>query len=69
MDRAWKYVAFRGQQGDDKIELDKMRKPQIVSMHRDLEAVKQFLIKQNNEEQLNIELLCVVGSEFEATLG
>lgn len=32
----------------------------------DLEAVKQHLMKENNSGKLNIELLCVVGSEFGA---
>jgi len=34
----------------------------------DLERVKQFLLSENNDGKLNIELLCVVGSEFGATL-
>jgi pimeloyl-ACP methyl ester carboxylesterase len=64
-------VEMRGMVGAGegvKIELDKLRKPQIVSMSLDVEAVKKFLIEQNNEEKLNIEMLCVVGSEFGAVL-
>jgi pimeloyl-ACP methyl ester carboxylesterase len=50
------------------IERDRFRKPQIEAMYRDLNAAKRYLLARNNEEKLNIELLCVVGVEFGATL-
>ncbi|MEZ6102599.1 MAG: alpha/beta fold hydrolase [Pirellulaceae bacterium] len=56
----------------DVVELDRsrMNNADLVNMVRfDLEAVKRFLMEQNNKEELNIELLCVIGSEMGAVVG
>ena len=53
---------------DTPLEAEKFNKQAITSMIHDVEAVKQFLLAKNNEGDLNIELLCVVGSEFGAIL-
>jgi alpha-beta hydrolase superfamily lysophospholipase len=48
--------------------LDRMARGDIEMMRADLDAVKKVLLEKNNAEELNIELLCVVGAEFGATL-
>lgn len=51
------------------LELDRMNKVDILAMvAADLESVKSFLKKENNDAKLNIEALCVIGSEFGAVL-
>ena len=57
-------------QGAREIQIDRgeLSTPEIKSMVLDIEACKRFLLERNNAEELNIELLCVVGAEFGATL-
>ena len=38
---------------------------QAMATH-DMEAIKEFLLEKNNEEELNLEKLCVVGAEMGA---
>lgn len=40
----------------------------FTAMGLDMRAVKSFLMKKNNEGQLNIEKLCIVGAEMGASL-
>ena len=48
---------------EQEIDPNRMRRADLEGMYKfDLEAVKKFLMKQNNAGELNIELLCVVGS-------
>ncbi len=55
--------------GDVKnIERDRMRSSDIAGMVLDVEACKKFLLDKNNEGELNIEMLCVVGAEVGATV-
>ena len=47
------------------INPDRMKPAQIAGMYEfDLEAVKTFLLKKNNDGELNIEMLTLVGSEM-----
>ena len=65
---------FRGHPGSTQVETvagvvefdrEKMGGADLAAMVRfDLEAAKKFLVKKHNEEQLNIEMLCVVGAEM-----
>lgn len=51
------------------LSADKMNKLDVVAMiTADLEAVKSFLMKENNAGNLNIEMLCVIGSQTGAML-
>jgi alpha-beta hydrolase superfamily lysophospholipase len=45
---------------DDAREFTKLEKEK---MHLDVEACKKFLMEKNNEKEVNIEMLCVVGAE------
>lgn len=47
-------------------ELDgeKMKPRDFVGVVHDIDAIKKFLLKENNEKKLNIELLTVVASEM-----
>lgn len=45
---------------DKPIKFEKFRKQEIASAVLDIERCKKFLVKQNNEGKLNIDLLCVV---------
>ena len=38
------------------------------NMVNDVEAVKKWLVARNNEGEVNIDMLCVIGSEFGAAL-
>ncbi|HIF34971.1 MAG: alpha/beta fold hydrolase [Pirellulaceae bacterium] len=51
------------------IQLDasKMKARDFASLVNDIDAVKKFLLKENNESKLNIELLTVVGAEMGAS--
>jgi len=56
-----------GTDREEELELDDFRAENIYQMSRfDIEAVKSFLLKENNEGNLNIELLCVVGADVGA---
>lgn len=50
------------------IKLDKFRTPEVKAMILDLDACKKHLIEQNNAGECNIEMLCLVGSEFGSIL-
>lgn len=41
----------------------KFNTPVKDNMYRDIEACKKFLMDKNNDEEVNIEMLCVVGAE------
>jgi len=51
------------QQGDRTLAFDKFRPADLTAMARDLEACKNFLIKENNREKLNIDALAIVAAE------
>lgn len=53
-------------QGTTSIRRDRMNKNDLLAMVLDLEACKSFLRKQNNEGLLNLEQLCLVGSDLGA---
>ncbi len=50
------------------IDRDRMRPVDIQGMIRDVQAAKKFLLEKNNEGELNIELLCLVGAELGSIL-
>lgn len=51
--------------GDVKdLDPDSFRAAAIQSMTADVETVRKFLLEKNNEGQLNIEALCVIGADF-----
>jgi len=52
--------------GTTTIDRDRMSKQALLSMVLDLEACKSFLRQQNNEGLLNLEQLCLVGSDLGA---
>jgi pimeloyl-ACP methyl ester carboxylesterase len=53
-----------------KLAADKLLPPHFALMaSKDLEAVKAFLVKRNNDGELNIDKLCVVGAEMGASVG
>jgi pimeloyl-ACP methyl ester carboxylesterase len=53
-------------QGSKTIRRDRMNKLDMLAMVLDLEACKSFLKKQNNAGLLNLEQLCLVGSDLGA---
>lgn len=58
-------LVVRFPSGDERrIDPKKMRSPDFQAMVVDVQTVKKFLLKKNNEGVLNIELLCVVGAEL-----
>ena len=49
------------------IDPKRMRRKDFAAMfHSDMEAVKKYLLSKNNKGELNIDLLCIVGSEMGA---
>ena len=51
------------------LEAASLGKRDLVAMvTQDMEAVKKFLLEKNDEEELNIEKLCVVGAEMGANV-
>lgn len=46
------------------LEADNLTRRDLEAMLQDVEVCKKFLLDKNNEGELNIELLCVVGAEF-----
>ncbi len=51
------------------IERNRLRAQDFHDMQKDIEAVKRLLVEKNNAEELNIELLCLVGFEMGAVIG
>ena len=49
---------------DEPIDRDDFNAKSLQSMILDVEAAKSFLMKENNAGRLNIEQLCVMGSEL-----
>ena len=47
---------------------EEMNKTDVANMVLDVEACKKFLLEQNNEEKLNIELLTVVGVDVSGVI-
>lgn len=48
------------------LELDpkKMKKADFAALVKDLEAVKTYIMKKNNAEELNMEMLTIVGADM-----
>lgn len=46
------------------LEADNLTRRDLEAMQLDVEACKKFLLDKNNDGELNIELLCVIGAEF-----
>lgn len=55
--------------GDKEIDRSRMSARDVQGMVRDVETVKRYLLQKNNQGEVNIELLCVVGSELGAIVG
>jgi len=51
----------------DELDRDRWRTNELGSVIEDIEACKKFLIKENNQGELNIDLLCVV-ADNESTI-
>src|SRR5678816_134570 len=50
--------------GSEEFDLEKLKGPELEKMVYDVEATKKFLVEKNNAGELNIEALCVVGSQL-----
>lgn len=50
--------------GRVKLDPDKMKKADFNLMVKDLESVKSWFLQKNNAEELNMEMLVVVGSDM-----
>lgn len=50
--------------GSEEIDLAKLKPKDLEGMIYDLQACKKFLLEKNNAGELNINSLCVIGSEF-----
>jgi dienelactone hydrolase len=57
-----------GQSKIPKLTPDKLTRPALESMTKDVQACKRFLIERHIAGELNISKLCVVGAEFGATV-
>ena len=56
-----------GESSSSELNVDRFKERDIQSMiHYDMEVVKKFLLRKNDEKQFNIEKLCVIGVEFGA---
>jgi pimeloyl-ACP methyl ester carboxylesterase len=53
---------------DETLDAAKMPNAQFLMMAKDMKAIKNFLWDKNNEGELNIDKLCVVGAEMGSTL-
>lgn len=49
---------------EETIEASKLRSEHFRLMEADVEAAKKFLLDKNNSGEVNLELLCLVGSEL-----
>lgn len=49
-------------------DVEKLGKDDLAAMTLDWIAIKRFLRTENNQEKLNLELLCLVGAEMGASL-
>lgn len=47
---------------------DRMGRAGVESMILDVEAVRKFLLEKNDAQELNLEMLCVVGADFGGAL-
>lgn len=62
-------TTFKGAKKSEMPKPEKLQPRHIGAMAtQDLRAVKDFLWKKNNDEELNIDKLCLVGVEMGATL-
>ncbi len=50
-----------------RLDAEKMKPSDFPTVVNDIAAIKKFLLKENNDEKLNIELLTVVASEMGAS--
>ncbi len=57
-------ILFLANGREVKLDPKKMRKADFLALVKDLEAVKSFLLKKNNAEELNMEMLTVVGADM-----
>jgi len=57
-------LKYKAAGGAEDFDLEKMKGADLEKMVYDVEATKQFLVKKNNEGELNIEALCVVGAQL-----
>ena len=65
-------VRYRKPNGEEGVIDPKRMNPRALldGMYQfDLERVKKFLVRKNNEEELNIDLLCIVGAQMGAIVG
>ncbi len=53
-----------GKQATEVIDRDQLRPADIQAMILDVEAVRSFLVDQNNAGNLNLEMLCIIGFEM-----